>query len=77
MNENTYIVDNNSNGINNPINKAIDEFKNYNSTLLIQSKVVNDRSLLFDEASLSYTEKELRLLNFKKLVSLKIYFQKF
>lgn len=77
MNENTYIVDNNSNGINNPINKAIDEFKNYNSTLLIQSKVVNDRSLLFNEASLSYTEKELRSFNFKKLVSLKIYFQKF
>ena len=63
--ENTYIVDN-SNDITDPVNKAIDKFKNHPSILLIQSKVANDSTFSFNEASLSDIEKELRLLNPKK-----------
>ena len=59
--ENTYIVDN-SNGITDPVNKAIDKFKNHPSILLIQRKVANDSTFSFNEASLSDIEKELRLL---------------
>ena len=60
--ENTYIVDN-SNDITDPVNKAIDKFKNHPSILLIQRKVANDSTFSFNEASLSDIEKELRSIN--------------
>ena len=63
--ENPYIVDN-SNDITDPVNKAIDKLKNHPSILLIQSKVANDSTFSFNEASLSDIEKELRLLKSKK-----------
>ena len=50
--ENTYIADN-INDITDPVNKAIDKFKNHPSILLIQSKVENDSTFSFNEVSLS------------------------
>ena len=50
--ENTYIADN-INDITDPVNKAIDKFKNHPSILLIQSKVENDSTFSFNELSLS------------------------
>ena len=50
--ENTYIADN-SNDFTDPVNKAIDKFKNHPSILLIQSEVANDSTSSFNEASLS------------------------
>ena len=70
INENTYIVDN-SNDITEPVNKAIDKFKSHHSILLIQSKVANDRTFSFNEASLSDIEKELRTLNPNKAYTFK------
>ena len=54
--ENTYIVDN-RNDVTDPVNKAIDKFKNHSSILLIQAKVENDSTFSFNEASLSNIEK--------------------
>ena len=68
--ENTYTVDN-SNDITDPVNKAIDKFKNHASILLIQRKVANDSTFSFNEASLSDIEKELRSLNPKKAYTFK------
>ena len=68
--ENTYIVDN-SNDITDPVNKAIDKFKNHSSILLIQRKVANDSTFSFNEASLSDIEKELRSLNRNKAYTFK------
>ena len=65
INKNTYIVDN-SNDITDPVDKAIDNFKNHPSTLSIQSKVGNDNIPSFDEASLSDIEKGLRSLHSNK-----------
>ena len=70
INENTYIVDN-SNNITDPVNKAIDKFKNHPSILLIQSEVANDSTFSFNEASLSDIEKELRSLNPNKAYTFK------
>ena len=64
--ENTYIADN-INDITDPVNKAIDKFKNQPSILLIQSKVENDSTFSFNEVSLSDIEKELRSLNPSKV----------
>ena len=50
--QNTYIADN-INDITDPVNKAIDKFKNHPSILLIQSKVENDSTFCFNEVSLS------------------------
>ena len=52
INENTYIVDN-CNNITDPVNKAIDKFKNHLSILLIQIQVANDSIFSFNEASSS------------------------
>ena len=68
--ENTYIVDN-SNEITDPVNKAIDKFKNHRSILLIQRKVANDSTSSFNEGSLSDIEKELRSLNPNKAYTFK------
>ena len=70
MNENTYIVDN-SNDIKDPVNKAVDKFKNHPSILLRQSKVANDSTFSFNEASLSDIEKELRSFNPNKSYTFK------
>ena len=50
--QNTYIADN-INDITDPVNKAIDKFKNHPSILLIQSKVESDSTFSFNEVSLS------------------------
>ena len=71
--ENTYIVDN-SNDITDPVNKAIDKFKNHPSILLIQSKIANDSTFSFNKASFSDIDRELTTA---KLILLKIYLQKF
>ena len=52
INENTYIVEN-SNDITDPV----DKFKNHPRILLIQSKVANDSTSSFNEASSSDMEK--------------------
>ena len=67
---NTYIVDN-SNDITDPVNKAIDKFKNHPSILLIQCKVANDSTFSFNEACLPDIEKELRSLNPNKAYTFK------
>ena len=54
--KNTYIVDN-SNDITDPVNKAIDKFKNDPNILSIQRKVANDSTFSFNEASLPDIEK--------------------
>ena len=53
----------NSNDITDPVNKAIDKFKNHPSIMVIQSKVANDSTFSYNEASLSDIEKELRSFN--------------
>ena len=68
--ENTYIVDN-SNNITDLVNKTINKFRNYPSILLIQSKVANDSTFSFNEASLSDIEKELSSLNPNKAYTIK------
>ena len=68
--ENAYIV-HNSNHITDPVNKAIDKFKNHPNVLLIQRKVANNSTFSFNEASLSNIEKELRSLNPSKAYTFK------
>ena len=70
VNENKFIVDN-SNDITEPVNKVINKFKSHPSILLIKSKVANDSTFYFNEASLSDIKKELILLNPNKVYTFK------
>ena len=60
INENSYIIDTDSNEINS-VEKAINKYRNHPSVLLIKST-----SFSFNEVSLSETERELDLINPKK-----------
>ena len=70
VNENKFIVDN-SNDITEPVNKVINKFKSHPSILFIKSKVANDSTFYFNEASLSDIKKELILLNPNKVYTFK------
>ena len=65
MNEDSYIVDFSS-SITDPVDKAINTYKNHPSILLIKQKLENVDHFSFKEVSISETEKELRELNSNK-----------
>ena len=58
INENSYIVDFRS-SITDPVDKAINTYKNHSSILLIKQKLENEDNFLFKEVSISEVEKEL------------------
>ena len=60
-----------------PVNKAISEYRNHPSILLIKDKIKYPALYSFKESSLSDIEKELRNLSTKKQVHLEIYHQNF
>ena len=65
INENSYIVDSSS-SITDPVDKAINTYKNHPSILLIKQKLENVDHFSFKEVSISEIEKELRELNSNK-----------
>ena len=65
INENSYIVDSSS-SIADPVDKAINTYKNHPSILLIKQKLENVDHFSFKEVSISEIEKELRELNSNK-----------
>ena len=65
IDENSYIVDSSS-SITDPVDKAINTYKNHPSILLIKQKIENVDHFWFKVVSISETEKELRELNSNK-----------
>ena len=65
INENSYIIDTDSNEINS-VEKAINKYRNHPSVLLIKSRFKNIPSFSFIEAGLSEIERELNLINPRK-----------
>ena len=65
INENSYIIDSSS-SITDPVDKAINTYKNHPSILLIKQKLENVDHFSIKEVSISETEKELKELNSNK-----------
>ena len=65
INENSYIIDTDSNEINS-VEKAINKYRNHSSVLLIKSTLKNIPSFSFNEVGLSEIERELNLINPRK-----------
>ena len=65
INQNSYIIDTDSNEINS-VEKAINKYRNHSSVLLIKSTLKNIPSFSFNEVGLSEIERELNLINPRK-----------
>ena len=65
INENSYIIDTDSNEINS-VEKAINKYRNHPSVLLIKSRLKNIPRFSFIEVGLSQIERELNLINPRK-----------
>ena len=65
INENSYIIDTDSNEINS-VEKAINKYRNHPSVLLIKSTLKNIPSFSFNEVGLAEIERELNLINPRK-----------
>ena len=65
ISENSYIADSSS-GITDPVDKAINTYKNHPSILIIKQKLENVDHFSFKEVSVSEIEKELTELNSNK-----------
>ena len=68
VNENSYIIDTDSNEINS-VEKAINKYRNHPSVLLIKSRLKNIPSFSFNKVSLSEIERELNLINPRKVTT--------
>ena len=64
-NENSYIIDTDSNKINS-VEKAINKYKNHPNVLLIKSRLKNIPSFSFNEVGVCKIERELNLINPRK-----------
>ena len=69
INENSYIIDTDSNEINS-VEKAINKYRNHPSVLLIKSRLKNVPGFSFKEAGLSEIEREPDLINPRKATTL-------
>ena len=65
INENSYIIDTDSNEINS-VEKAINKYRKHPSVLLTKSRLKNIPSFSFNEVGLSEIERELNLINPRK-----------
>ena len=65
INENSYIIDTDSNEINS-VDKAINKYRNHPRVLLIKSTLKNIPNFSFNEVALSEIERELNLINPRK-----------
>ena len=68
INENFYNIDIDSNEINS-VEKAISNYRNHPRALLIKSTLKNIPSLSFNEVGLSDIERELNLINPRKVTT--------
>ena len=68
INENSYIIDTDSNEINS-VEKAINKYRNHPSVLLIKSTLKNIPSFSCKELGLSEIERELHLINPRKVTT--------
>ena len=66
INENSYIVNNESSTILDPVEKAIKKYEIHPSILLIKNKIGNEKSFKFEAISVSDIEKEIKTLNPEK-----------
>ena len=76
VNENSYIIDRDSNKINS-VEKAINKYRNYSSVSLIKSRLKTTSSFSFNGISLSVIERELNLINPRKLLRQIVFLQNF
>ena len=65
INENSYIIDTDSNEINS-VEKAINKYRKHPSVLLTKSRLKNIPSFSFNEVGLSEIERELNLISPRK-----------
>ena len=66
INENSYIIDSSS-SITDPVDKAINKYKNHPSILLMKEKLENVDQISFKVVSVSEIGKQLRELNSNKV----------
>ena len=66
INENSYIVNNESSTILDLVEKAIKKYEVHPSILLIKNKIGNEKSFKFEAISVSDIEKEIKTLNPEK-----------
>ena len=66
INENFYIIDTDSKKINS-VEKAINKYRNHPSVLLIEGLLKNIPRFSFNEVGLSEIERELNLINPRKV----------
>ena len=66
INENSYIVNNESSTILDPVERAIKKYEIHPSILLIKSKIGNEKSFKFEAISVSDIEKEIKTINPRK-----------
>ena len=66
INENSYIVNNESSTILDPVERAIKKYEIHPSILLIKNKIGNEKSFKFEAISVSDIEKEIKTLNPEK-----------
>ena len=71
INENSYIIDTDTNEINS-VEKTINMYRNHPSVLLIKSRLKNTPSFSFNTVVLSEIEKELNLINPRKATTLNV-----
>ena len=69
INENSYIVNNESSTILDLVEKAIKKYEVHPSILLIKNKIGNEKSFKFEAISVSDIEKEIRTINPQKATS--------
>ena len=68
VNENSYIIDTDSNEINS-VEKAINKYRNHPSVLLINRTLKNIPSFSFNKVGLSEIEREQNLINPRKVTT--------
>ena len=67
INENSYIVNNESNTVLDPVERAIKKYEIHPSILLVKNKIGNEKFFKFEAISVSDIEKEIKTISAKKV----------
>ena len=77
INENSYIVNNESNTVLDPVERAIKNYEIHPSILLVKNKIGNEKFFKFEAISVSDIEKEIKTISPKKVTLSEIFLLKY
>ena len=77
INENSYIVNNESNTVLDPVERAIKNYEIHPSILLVKSKIGNEKFFKFEAISVSDIEKEIKTISPQKVTLSEIFLLKY